>query len=123
MPYFEKKDEVRRPSSLPIWLHKHIRAGIHPIETCSACHDRIKSADKSTNGYPILDAFTGATPKTGFTREWRIPSELKPGNYIVRAEINHSFDYNDTFREDLPEDNRYYCVVSGQPSILLQGGY
>jgi len=118
---FEEKEDIKRPSSLPIWLYKHVRGGIHTIETCSACHDRIRSADKSTGNNPLLDTLTGATPEKGFTMEWIIPSELKPGDHFVCSEINHSFDFNDTFKKDLPENNRYYNGVSGQPSLLLRG--
>ena len=50
-----------------------------------------------------------------------IPGGLKPGNYVVCAEINHSFDYNDIFKKDMPENNRYYSGVSGQPSLFLLG--
>ena len=119
--FFKNSEGTVKPVSLPIWLHKHVRAGIHPIETWSLCHDRIKSADKSIEDKPLIDTFTGATPENGFTREWMIPSELKPGTYIVCAEINHSFDYNDTYRKELSVNDKFYNGVSGQPSILLQG--
>jgi len=121
MSFFKKNERVIKPVSLPIWLHKHVGAGIHSIETCSLCHDRIKSADKSIEDEPIIDTFTGATPENGFTREWTIPLGLHPGTYIVCAEINHSFDYNDTYQKDLSVNDEFYNGVSGQPSIILQG--
>ena len=119
--FFKKNERIVKPVSLPIWLHKHVRAGIHSIETCSLCHDKIKSADKSIEDEPLIDTFTGATPENGFTREWMIPLRLQPGVYIVCAEINHSFDYNDMYRKDLSVNDELYNGVSGQPSILFQG--
>ena len=75
----EKKDEIRRPSSLPVWIHKHPRGGIQPEALCSGCHQRHRGRDKSTGRDPLLDAITGATPTWGFTRKWAIPANLKPG--------------------------------------------
>jgi len=117
----ENKGEIRRPSALPIWTYTHVRGGIQPIESCSACHDRHRSAVKSTEGDPFLDSITGATPETGFEREWKIPPELKTGTYILCAEINHSFDYNDTYRKDLPAEDPLENGVNGQPSLFLAG--
>lgn len=120
MPY-EKEQIIKRPYSLPIWLHRHIRGGIHSLESCSSCHAKHRTADKTVKNDPILDSFTSATPKSGFTREWTIPPELQPGTYIFCAEINNSFDFNDTYRKDLRVTDPNYNDVSGQPSILMQG--
>ncbi len=120
----EKEGEIRRPSALPVWAHKHPWGGVQPKALCSACHGKHGSGDKSTKGHPLLDAITGATPKWGFTREWAVPAELKPGKYVVRAEINHFGDFNDAYREDLPMYDPKYSggrVGSGQPSILWEG--
>ena len=111
----------RRSYALPVWIHTQIQGGIYPLETCSACHDRVKSADKSTDGVPVLDTMTGATPMAGFTRTRKIPASLKPDTYTVRAELNHSLDYNDAYPNGLPENDTRYSGVSGQPSLLLTG--
>jgi hypothetical protein len=120
----EKKREIRRPSSLPIWTHTHRQGGIQSKASCAVCHQKHKVGDKSTEGHPLLDAVTGATPKWGFTREWAVPADLKPGKYIVRAEINHSKDFNEPYRKGLPQDDPNYSggeMGSGQPSVLWEG--
>jgi hypothetical protein len=116
-----RQDDTKKIYPLPVWTQKHTGAGIHKIETCAACHDKQKSASKNTTGNPLLDAVTGPTPETGFTREWIVPPELKPGLYNVFAEINNIFDYNDTYGKKLPQDNQFYNGVSGQPSVIWIG--
>ena len=115
---FDKKDRIRRPSALPVWTFRHIRGGIQPIESCSACHDRHRSADKSIEGNPYLDTLTSATPESDFSRNWTVPDGLKSGTYIMCAEINHSFDYNDMYPKDLPPDDPRANDVNGQPSLI-----
>ncbi|MCD6334688.1 MAG: hypothetical protein J7M27_05080 [Candidatus Latescibacteria bacterium] len=120
----EKKGEIRRPSSLPIWMHTHRQGGIQSKASCAACHQKVKTEDKSTEGHPLLDAITGATPKWGFTREWAILEDFKPGTYIVRAEINHSKDFNEHYRKGLVVGDPNYSggkMGSGQPSMLWEG--
>jgi len=118
---FQKRENITRPSSLPVWTRRHLGGGILPIEFCAHCHDRIKSADKSFENDPVLDALTGATPRKSFTRIWQPPQEIAPGTYTVRAEINHSFDYNETYRKDLPTSDPAFSDVSGQPSVCYNG--
>lgn len=118
---FEKKENIKRPFSLPVWTNKHVTAGVHPIETCSACHDVQKSKDKTKWNKQILDAFTGATPKENFIREWKIPPGLKQGQYVVCVEVNQSFDYNDKYKKGLPESDVNFSGVSGQPSYIYKG--
>lgn len=113
-----------RPSALPVWSHKHREIGVVPMSTCAACHARRKAKDKSTAGDPALDAITSATPEAGFTREWVVPAAVMPGTYIVRAEINHSLDWNDTYREGTAETDPNWSggrAGSGQPSVVWQG--
>ncbi|MFC1551797.1 hypothetical protein ACFL6P_04450 [Candidatus Latescibacterota bacterium] len=119
--YVKGHEDDKRQSALPIWAHKHIQAGVHPIETCSMCHDRVKSADKSIESEPRLDAFTAATPGGSFVREMNIPPGLAPGKYVVCAEINNAIDYNDRFQENLPEQFNRSNGISGQPSLFLSG--
>ncbi|MFC1541083.1 hypothetical protein ACFL50_01395 [Candidatus Latescibacterota bacterium] len=119
--YRQGHENTEKEAALPIWIYKHIRAGLHPIETCSLCHDRVKSADKSIESISLLNTLTGATPKGSFIREIKIPEGLKPGRYIVCAEINNAIDYNDRFQENLPQQFNRYNGISGQPSLLLSG--
>jgi hypothetical protein len=118
---FEKKETIKRPSSLPVWTNIHVSAGVHPIETCSACHDVQKSKEKTKWNRQILDAFTGATPQENFIREWKIPPGLKQGKYIVCVEVNQSYDYNDKYKKGLPEGDANFNGVSGQPSFIYKG--
>ena len=70
-----------------------------------------------TEDDPLPDAVTGATPRNAFTIAWAIPQDLAPGSYVVRCEVNHSTDFNDTYTGEVPgepEDN-------GQPSVVWSG--
>ncbi len=120
----EKKDQIRRPSSLPVWVHQHQTGGLMAEATCASCHNLHNAKEKMIEPNSPLAAITGATPKTGFTREWQIPADLKPGKYIIKAEINHSKDFNNTFKESAAENDEYYSggkMGSGQPSVVWQG--
>ncbi|MCK4258917.1 MAG: hypothetical protein KAX49_08065 [Halanaerobiales bacterium] len=93
---------IRRPSALPIWSHKR---GV-----------------KSSDGYympakdnQLPDAVTGATPNESFSKVWKMPEDVKSGTYVLRAEFNHSYDYNDNYAKDDIEGD-----VSGEPSILWE---
>jgi len=125
---FRKKEDIRRPSSLPVWVHRHwnqqAEPGVQPKTLCDDCHSKHKSSDKSTAGYPDLDAVTGATPRSDFTLEWPVPAALGKGSYVVRAEVNHSKDFNREYGKDLAEDDPNYSggkMGSGQPSVLWEG--
>lgn len=120
----EKKDQIRRPSSLPVWVHQHQSGGWMDKATCASCHDLHKAREKVIDPNSELATITGATPKAGFTREWQIPADLKPGSYIIKAEINHSKDFNHAFKEDAKESDENYSggkMGSGQPSVVWQG--
>ncbi len=119
--YTEGISDSKRQKALPIWTYKHIRAGIQHIETCSLCHDRVKSSNKSIANEPQLDAFTAATPMGSFIREVNIPPGLEPGRYVVCAEVNNAIDYNDRYQADLPEEFNRSNGISGQPSLFLSG--
>jgi hypothetical protein len=120
----EDKSKLRRPSALPVWRHLHRAGGVQPPSTCTDCHARRRAEDKSTGGIEALDAITSATPPSGFTREWALPAGLKPGVYVLKAEINQSRDFTDVYRADLPESDPNYSggkAGSGQPSLIWQG--
>jgi hypothetical protein len=120
----QDKSKLQRPSALPVWRRKHREGGVHPPSTCTDCHARRRAEDKSTDGIGSLDAITGATPPSGFTRDWPIPEGLKPGVYVLKAEINQSRDFTDVYRANLPESDPNYSggkAGSGQPSLVWQG--
>ena len=99
---------IRRPAALPVWSHKQ---GIQ-------YKDGLYMPDRE---HPLPDAVTGATPKESFTKEWNIPEGLSPGKYVMKAETNNSFDYNDRYKKDLPEDHPDFNAENGQPSLVWKG--
>lgn len=99
---------VRRPSALPIWSHQR---GVRYA-------DGLFTPDKKN---PLPDAITGATAKNSFVKVWNIPSNIPNGEYLIKVEVNNSFDYNDKYRDKLSEKNPDYNDVSGQPSLLWEG--
>ena len=118
----EKKEKIKRPSALPVWVRKHAERGVESKKLCAACHGLHKERTKSVEGE--LAAMTGATPKAGFTREWTLPAGIAPGRYVVKAEINHSKDWNDAYPEKAKEKDANYSggsMGSGQPSVIYEG--
>lgn len=118
----EKRERIERPSSLPVWVAKHVQGGIEPRSLCSACHSLHKQKKKTIED-SSLRAVTGATPKAEFTYEWKLPSEIKPGSYKVRGEINHSKDFNENYPEKAAAGDSGYSggpMGSGQPSVIWE---
>ncbi len=119
----EKRDRIERPSSLPVWARKHAEGGVEPKSLCGACHGLHKQRNKASDD-PLLHAMTGATPKKGFSREWTLPPGIEPGRYVVRAEINHSKDFNASYSEGAKEGDAGWSggsMGSGQPSLVYGG--
>lgn len=84
-----------RPESLPVWY-------------AAKGQDPAKKLKKNE-----LDVSTGATPKKGTVI--KIDSELEPGKtYVIKAEFNQSFDYNETWTKE-------NSGVNGQPSVIYTG--
>jgi len=89
--------EGGRPDALPVW--SHAAAGRDVDATSSATSD----ADAG------FSASAGA---------------LVPGNaYVVRFEINHSFDYNGAWPKKAKEGDPGYSGVNGQPSLVYEGRF
>ncbi|EID86061.1 putative periplasmic protein (DUF2271) [Treponema sp. JC4] len=80
-----------RPESLPVWY------GASKNESAS---------DKVTVSHN-LDAVTGATPKSALT----LTAQIEVRDYIIKAEFNNSFDYNDFYTKKT-------SGVNGQPSVV-----
>lgn len=122
---FGKKDsKIERPYALPVWKKSHVGMGIAPMSSCAACHNRHRDGFEPPDVDPELDAVSGATPPWDFTREWAVPENLRPGTYVVRAEINQSKDNNDAYPQDAAEDDPNYNggeMGSGQPSLVFEG--
>ena len=81
-----------RPEALPVWSH-------------AANHDGGKSM--ADNGE--LDAVTSATPNADIV----FTAETGDKEYIIKAEFNTSFDYNDFYAK---KNSR----INGQPSVVYE---
>ena len=81
-----------RPESLPVWYHA---SNFAPSK---------KAAPDLK-----LDAVTSATPKGGIIFD----AKLEDKDYVIRAEFNTSFDYNDFY-------TKKNSGVNGQPSVIYE---
>ncbi|WP_431725057.1 DUF2271 domain-containing protein [Treponema socranskii] len=81
-----------RPESLPVWYH-------------AANYESTKGAP----GNADVDAVTAATPKGGVV----FTAEIGDGAYVIKAEFNTSFDYNDFY-------TKKNSGVNGQPSVVYE---
>jgi len=99
-------EEIRRPASLPHWAHQRgvkYEDGLY-----------LPTRDK-----PLVDAITSATPINSFELESKIKAERE--QVIVKAEVNHSSDFNDFYHKHLNSNSEYYgggIWGSGQPAVL-----
>jgi hypothetical protein len=78
-----------RPEALPVWFHLQEK------------------------GKAFADAVSGATPSGATKRDSSLADSLKMGTYIVKLEINRSYDYNDRY-------TRENSGVVGQPSLIYE---
>lgn len=81
-----------RPESLPVWYHA----------------SKFEPVKKAAPGLE-LDAVTSATPKGGIIFD----AKLEDKTYILKAEFNTSFDYNDFYTKKT-------SGVNGQPSVIYE---
>lgn len=89
-----------RPESLPVWYGASKNGGTSSKEAASP-------AAPSASLTRSLDAVTGATPKS----ELNLTAQMEDGDYIIRAEFNNSFDYNEFY-------TKKNSGVNGQPSVV-----
>lgn len=95
--------EIQRPAALPFWVHQrniiNENGGLLP-----------------TPNSPVVDAYTGATPKNSFLLEVKTEDKLH-GKYKVMFEINQSWDWNEYwFNAKYPDDKEY--KTSSQPALV-----
>jgi hypothetical protein len=96
----------RRKESLPYWCHQR---GI-------VYEDGLLLPTKEQ---PLTDAITGATPKEDKTIRITPVNLEKP--FVIKAEFNHSVDFNDFFPESAKEGDDNYtggAQGSGQPAVI-----
>jgi hypothetical protein len=99
------KDVKRAPQTLPYWAHKR---GV------KAADGLFMPDSRST----VPDAYTGATPQTGFVLISHADSPL-PEKYKVMMEINQNWDWNDYWTNDkYPDDENYKW--SCQPALVYE---
>lgn len=96
----------RRKEALPHW-----------------CHQRGISYDDGlllpTKEDPIVDGISGATPKEASDLKVNFTTEEQ--YLVIKAEFNHSTDFNEFFPEDAEEGNDNYSggnMGGGQPAIV-----
>ncbi len=86
-----------RPESLPVWYH-------------AAKFDSNKESTGTRNDSDLqIDAVTSATPKRGIV----FSADIDENPYIIKAEFNNSFDYNDFYTKE-------NSGVNGQPSVIYE---
>ncbi len=99
------KAPKRAPQTLPYWAHKRgIRAS-----------DGLYMPDAGTE---VPDAYSGATPRTGFVLTSHADNPL-PGRFKVMVEINQNWDWNNYWTNDkYPDDENYKW--SCQPALVYE---
>lgn len=94
-----------RPESLPVWYHAVGNAAV------------VMKAQQASGG---TDALTSATP--GAAGDVKKTVQLAAGEvYVVKVEVNHSFDYNESWPKNAKKGSVQYSGVNGQPSVVYAG--
>jgi hypothetical protein len=94
-----------RPESLPVWYHAVNRTAVV-----------VKAQSPKTD----TDVLTSATP--GASDKVQKSVQLPAGEvYIVKVEVNHSFDYNESWPKKAKKGSAQYSGVNGQPSVVYTG--
>jgi len=90
-----------RPEALPVWLAA-----------------KASGALKSD-----IDAATSATPEAGAAVTGKAGGLVPGMEYVVRFEINHSFDYNAAWPKDAEKGDAGFSGVNGQPSLVYEARF
>jgi len=99
----------RRKEALPYWCHQ--RGVVY--------EDGLLLPTKAN---PLTDGITGATPKENKTLLLRLDDFTEP--IVIKAEFNHSIDFNEFFPENANEGDVNYSggdMGSGQPAVIYSG--
>lgn len=100
----------KRKEALPYW--NHIRL---PFQTGQVIPDGYTGA---TSQKPIPDAVTGATPNGSFDLKMKPNKGLN--QFIIKAEFNHSTDYNEYYPKSAVFGDENYSAESGQPAVIYE---
>jgi len=101
----------RRKEALPHWCHQ--RGVIYDDGLMLPTLDQ-----------PFTDGISGATPKDSHTVQLSLENLNDP--IVIKAEFNHSLDFNDFFPENAGKDDENYSggkMGSGQPAIVYAGTF
>lgn len=96
----------RRKEALPYWCHQR---GI-------VYNDGLMLPTKEN---PLTDGITGATPKANKSIQIRPVNIHRP--FVIKAEFNHSVDFNDFYPKNAKEGDTNYSggkEGSGQPAVV-----
>lgn len=100
----------KRQEALPYWNHMRL-----PFPTTQVMPDGYTGA---TSQKPIPDAVTGATPNSSFDLKMKPNKGLE--QFVIKAEFNHSTDYNDSYPKNAVRDDENYSAESGQPAVIYE---
>lgn len=100
-----KGSNTHRQAALPIWFHKIGRY----------------NGSKLVVNKRVSDTVSGATPRAYFKKKWKLSRFIKYGVYKIRVEVNSSFDFNNTYKRNLPRNSVNFNGYNGQPSVLWEG--
>ena len=93
----------RRKESLPHWAYARgiqYKDGLY-----------LPTKDK-----PLTDGISGATPRGSFEVKLAPASVLK--QFVIKVEINHSADFNESYPKTAKEGDANYSGESGQPALI-----
>lgn len=94
--------EGGRPEALPVWYQA---SGVSPEKPAEP------------------DAVSAASSDAGAAAS-RGPAGLESGHeYVVRFEINHSYDYNETWKSGGKPGDEGWSGVNGQPSVVYEARF
>lgn len=91
--------EGGRPDALPVWF----------------AASRGENTDAVSSATPDAKSDVGAAATGG---KYTVGEE-----YMIRLEVNHSFDYNDTWPKNAKEGSSAFSGVNGQPSLVYEGRF
>ncbi len=100
----------KRKEALPYWNHARL-----PFQPGQPVPDGYTGA---TTQSPIPDAVTGATPNGNFDLVMTPAGELD--RFIIKAEFNHSTDYNEYYPKSVTQSDENYSAESGQPAVIYE---
>lgn len=97
--------ETGRPDALPVWTHVSKRGATRIAQAAGA------------------DAVSSATPEAGLSASAGAGELANGATYVIRLEVNTSFDYNDAWPKKAKAGTAGYSGVNGQPSLVYEGWF